>query len=481
MATEVDKFERLRDVGKLEKNSTARHPERIYNNVAVSANYTVPASYTLPVKDYVYKVLETLIDQHPVLSVFPQDEETEEPYFVRLPEIDLSQLVLFQKFEQRLTLDDQDSEFRAFIEKEHDTGFVAPGPYWRLFILTDNESERQFTAVFVYHHALGDGGSGSAFHRTFLKALRDSASLQQGEAKDVIIPPKTPLLPPLEEVHPLPISLPYLLKVIYKTIFPSKPNPKLWAGAVHQLPVKNQVRNVVFTAKQTSSLAKVCRANGTTVTCALEIIVARALFANVPEKYSLLTCSVPMTNRQWVSDPNITDDSMGVWVQEFTETFSRQAIFPKSSHESFPWSEAKRARQSVKRELALKGKNTSVGLFKYVKNYRKQLIDPKMGKPRATTFEVSSLGVLKSETQKKEQNAEQESAEGTGPEVEVPQVGRVVFTQSASATGAAIQFSVITGADGCLALGVSWQSGIVEDEVMEGTLKSVREGVERLL
>ncbi|KAL4865793.1 hypothetical protein BDV12DRAFT_199762 [Aspergillus spectabilis] len=466
MATATDKFERLRAVGGLEKYSTARHPMRFYMNVALTAHYTTPESFTLPLKDYIYKAVETLINQHPVLSAIPHDEESDEPYFVRLPEIDLAQLVSFQKLSQKLSLDDHDSELKSLLQKEHDTGFTAPQPFWRLLILTDNEAEQEFTAVFVYHHALGDGGSGKAFHRTFLQALRDAASLQPSEAKQVITPPKTDLLPNLEAAHPLPISLPYLLKILFRNFFPLKPDPKLWAGAAHQTPLKTQVRTVVFSADQTSALARACRENGTTVTCALETIIARALFAHVPEKHSLLTCSVPISNRPWLSDPKITDDSIGVWVQEFTETFTRKAVSSKQGTEkTFPWAEAKRARQSVNRELSLKGKNTTVGLFKYVKNYRKDLIVVKVGKPRATSYEVSSLGVV--------QKRDLDSG--------IPQIGRVVFTQSASVTGSAVQFSVITGADGCLVLGVSWQSGIVEDGLVEGMLGTVREEVEGLL
>ncbi|RDW72578.1 uncharacterized protein DSM5745_07750 [Aspergillus mulundensis] len=460
MATTADKFERLRAVGLSEKYSTTRHPLRFYINVAITARYTIPESFTLPLQDYVYKAVETLINQHPILSAIPIGEETNEPYWARLPEIDLTQPVSFRTTAKNLTLDEHDSELQSLIEAQHEIGFTAPEPYWRLLILTDGESEKRFIAVFMFHHALGDGTSGKAFHRTFLRALRGTASLKPGEAKQVVIPPKTALLPPLEDVHPLPISIPYLLKVVYKTWFASKPDPSLWAGGPFQLPLKTHVRVLVLSRAQTSALVKVCHEHGTTVTCAVETAIARSIFPHIPERYTRVQGSIPITQRSWLPD-TITDESMGVYVQEMPETFYRQAV----TGEGFPWDEAQRAKRTITKELALKSKNTAVGLFKYVKDYRKELCESKIGKPRPATFEVSSLGVVKTET---------------AEDVSVPQMGRVIFTQSASVTGAAIQFSLITGADGCLALGASWQPGVVEEDTVQAVMDSVKRELHQL-
>ncbi|KAL4924021.1 uncharacterized protein BDV17DRAFT_275617 [Aspergillus undulatus] len=460
MATATVKFERLRDVGLSEKYSTARHPLRFYMNVCLTANYSLPESYSLPLKDYVYKAVETLIGQHPILSAIPLGEDTEEPYWVRLPEIDLAQPIAFQKPAQSLTLDEHDSELQTLIETQHDSGFTVPEPYWRLLVLADDESSRNFSAVFVYHHALGDGTSGKAFHRTLLQALRGAASLQPEEAKQVVTSPKTPLLPNLEVVHPLPISIPYLFKTLWKELVYNKPDSKLWAGGPFQLPLKTHVRFLTLSAAQTSTLVKVCRDHDTTVTCAVETAIARSLFAHIPEKYTRVAGSVPITQRPWLPD-TVTDESMGVFVQEHPEIFSRKAVTSKD----FPWAEAKRARKLLKKELAKESKDTSVGLFKFVKDYRKGLCESKIGKERAATFELSSLGVVK--------------AENVGDE-SVPQLGRVIFSQSASVTGAAIEFSAITGPDGCLALSASWQPGVVEDGTVQVVVDTLRKELRQL-
>ncbi|KAL4904628.1 hypothetical protein BDW74DRAFT_154296 [Aspergillus multicolor] len=454
MATAVDKFERLRAVGLSEKYSTTRHPLRFYMNVAITGSYTIPESFSLPLKEYVYKAVETLINQHPILSAIPIGEETNEPYWARLPEIDLAEPISFQTTAKNLTLDEHDSELQSLIEAQHEIGFTAPSPYWRLLILTDGELEKRFTAIFVFHHGLGDGTSGKAFHRMFLRALRETASLEAGEAKQVVVPPKTALLPPLEDVHSLPISIPYLLRVLYKNWFGSKPDPALWAGGPFQVPLNTHVRFLALSAAQTAALVKLCREHGTTVTCAVETAIARSIFPHIPERYTSVQGSVPITQRPWLPD-SITDESMGVYVQEMPETFSRKEV----AGEAFPWDEAQRVKRTIAKEVALKSKNTSVGLFKYVKDYRKELCESKIGKPRPVTFELSSLGVVKTE-----------SAE----DVSVPQMGRLIFTQSASVTGAAIQFSLVTGADGCLALGASWQPGVVEEDTVSAVMETLK-------
>ncbi|KAL2820063.1 alcohol acetyltransferase [Aspergillus granulosus] len=449
MTAAMENFERLRPVGNLEKYSTVRHPLGYYYNVAFAVNYTIPETYTLPLKGYIYKAIDDLIQRHPVLSAIPCDEVSEKPYFVRLPEIDLSQPVSFQHRTEKLS----DSELESFLQEQHNTGFTAPAPYWRLIVFTDDTNSKHFTAVFVYHHAIGDGGSGKAFHRTFLEALRGAASLQEGESRQVVPSPKTALLPNLEAAHPLPVSLPYLLKVLFKELIFAKDDPKLWAGGSIQLPLKTQLRIITLTAAQTSSLVKVCRENGTTVTCLIQTAFARALFHHIPKEYILLNCSGAISSRPWLPE-TITEDSMGVWVQEFFESYTRSAVTDKT----FPWTEAKRSRMTILKELKLKSKNTSVGLLKFMKDYRKDLLESKLGKARKSTYEVSSLGVVKTE------NANDSS---------ISQMGRVVFSQSASVTGSAIEVSAVTGADGTLVLVPSWQTNVVDDSLMQAVIETL--------
>jgi hypothetical protein len=380
-------------------------------------------------------------------------EDSKEPYFARLPEIDLEKSVSFEKRSHDFPgTDEPDSELETLLTTQHNTPFTPPLPYWRLCVLTDATNERRFTAAFVYHHAIGDGTSGKAFHKTFLQALHEiAASVGPEEAKTVITPRQVPLLPTSEAVHPLPVSIFYLATTLFKEkVWPSS-DPGLWTGSEIIVPLETQVRHIVFPEHVTLALKDRCRQNNTTITAVLETAIARSLFARLPEKFTSVKCTGAMSTRRWLPDI-ITDDSMGVWVQDFEDTFSRNGV----TSDSFPWEEARRARQTIENVLSLKGKNAHPNLLKYVNDVH-ELFLSKVGKARKSSFEVSNVGVLA---------ADQDPTK--------PQIGRMVFSQSASVTGNAFEISVITGGDRCMTLAFTWQTHVVELDLMSAVIDSIR-------
>ncbi|KAF9884474.1 hypothetical protein FE257_001735 [Aspergillus nanangensis] len=451
----MDNYEKLRPVGLIEKYSTARNHLGFYYNVVVAATYTLPATFTLPIQDYIYKGCEVLIGQHPALSALPLGEDTNEPYWVRLPEVDLSQAVHFQKRTQPIPETDKDTELEKLLQDQHNTPFMAPHPYWRLCVLTDEIQPQRFTAAFVYHHAVGDGTSGKAFHENLLPALRSAVSLAPGEAKQIIPSPQSPLLPSLEEAHPLPISFLYLITALFKAKVWSPKNPRLWSGADMCQPLTTQVRYTVLPANLATSFRKICRQNNTTITAALASLIARAIFQHTPKNFTQVQASIPIAMRRWLPD-NITNKSIGVWVQDCSESYDRNVVVTKDS--SFPWDEAKRSRQSLEKALKLQGTDADVGLLKYVDDFF-EFFKSKVGKPRESSFELSNVGPL--------------VVEGAGDSA-IPQIGHVVFSQCGSVTGSALEVSAVLGGDGCLSLAFSWQEGVVEAELVTAVMETIR-------
>ena len=379
-------------------------------------------------------------------------EDTKEPYFVRLPEIDLDQPISFQERQHDISElePEQDLDLESLLRVQHNTGFTPPAPFWRLCILTEKSNEKQFTATFVYHHAIGDGSSGKSFHCTFLQALHVASSLAPGEVKRIIRSPETPLLPNLEEVHPLPVSLPYLLNAAFRAKIWSPKDPGLWTGSEIQTPLATQVRHFALPAAITSSLRELCRIKGTTITALIETMTACSLFRNLPQTYTSLKCCCAISTRRWLPDP-VTDDSIGVWVEDFNEYYKRDAV----NTPDFPWAEAKQKQKNIEATLALKGKNASPNLLQYVNDYHQELFLSQVGKTRAVSYEVSNIGVLGAEKER---------------DVNKPSLGRFVFSQSANVVGGAVMVSVATGGDGCLAVAFTWQTGVVEDGLMEAVV-----------
>ncbi|KAJ5166218.1 uncharacterized protein N7482_004999 [Penicillium canariense] len=450
----MDQYEKLRPVGRLEQYSTARHQIGFYLNVAVTATYLLPDCFTLPIRDYVYRACETAIAEHPALSAIPVADDTQQPYFVRLPQINLDQVV---SFEQRKnvnlsgeTIDGEptpDLDLQALLEIQHNTPFTAPNAYWRLCILSDSEDDRRFTAAFVFHHALGDGTSGKVFHQTFLQALHLA---EAGETKSVIQAPSKPMLPNIEEIHPMPLSLVYLAKKIFQAKIYSRRDPGLWSGGKIQTQGKTRVRLVPFSKALVTSLRNVCRQEHTTITAILHTAIARSLFTHLPAHFTRLNCTGAISCRRWLPDI-ITDEVIGVYVGDIEDSYTRADVTPPNN--VFPWSEARRSKQTIDAAVQREGRDAGPNLLKYVADYQQELCLSKVGSERDQSFEVSNIGVMQCEARPRK-----------------PRIERMVFSQCASVIGNAIEVSVVTGGDGCLVLAITWQVGVVEESLIEAAI-----------
>ncbi|KMU84168.1 hypothetical protein CIHG_01953 [Coccidioides immitis H538.4] len=488
---QLHKLEKLRRVGLLEKYSTTRHHLGFYHNVSVSAAYTLPQSPEYPLKDCIYHASRALINEHPALSAVPVDEDTSKPYFVRLPEIDLAKSIFFDDWGCSFAPDgdNQDGEFpveswdhklEQFLQSQHDTPFTPGLPFWRLYILADYHDERHFVAVFVYHHGIGDGSSGKAFHATLLRALADAPSGGSKHPELVVKPPETPLLPALESLHPLPYSLPFLLKAGLDAKLPCRRDPRLWTGGKIRLPLRTKVRIMTVSESTTTILKQLCREHGTTITAALQTLLASALFAYLPRTYTKLHCAGAVSARRWLPRDVVTDNSMGVWVLDFSEMYTRAAVTESGS--GFPWNEVQRSRKNIEHFLRRRGKNSQVALLRYVSNYHRDLCTSMIGKDRDASFEVSNLGCFKPTSSPQGlQLDENKSTDDKVCEMNGPRIGKMVFSQCANVAACAVNLSVITGGDGRLVLMFCWQESIVEPELMASVVEQMQKDISRLV
>ena len=224
----------------------------------MTASYSLPRASSLPLGNYIHEACRILVGQHPILSAIPVDEDTNDPQFVRLPGVQLEKCVLFQEQRESVTRTTEDGsngsnpgsgndpELDELLNIQHNKPFTPPDPFWRLCILTDVSSPREFTAAFVFHHALAYGASGMAFHRTFREALSMAVRKGPSNPPPAIPSPSTPLLPNVEALHPMPVSLLHLLTVVFKEKVRSRRDPGLWTGSKIFAPLENQIRHFSF-------------------------------------------------------------------------------------------------------------------------------------------------------------------------------------------------------------------------------------------
>ncbi|OAT12289.1 hypothetical protein BDBG_07649 [Blastomyces gilchristii SLH14081] len=381
-------------LGLLERYSTARHHLGFYINVAVSATYTLPETCSYPLKSFIYRACKILIGQHPILSVIPVGENTDEPHFVRLPAIDLDTCISFEErrhgnlVSNHSSNPDPDMDLEKLLNIQHNIPFSPPCPFWRLCILANHDHPHIFTASFIFHHAIGDGTSGMAFHKTFLRALHlELSSAESSDQVDcTIVSPNIPLLPNIEALHPMTVSIPFLLSILFREKIWNKQDPNLWTGSKITMPLENEIRLLVLSESQTLSFRDLCRKNKTTITAALHTLVAGAVFLNVSAHYSRLRCVGALSNRRWLVE-RISDDSMGVFVQNLHDSYHREKFFDQSGNFKFPWDEAVRSRKTIEDTINMKGKNAMPNLLKYVGNFHSELFLSK--RPDRRTHELA--------------------------------------------------------------------------------------------
>jgi hypothetical protein len=218
-----------------------------------------------------------------------------------------------------------------------------------------------------------------------------------------------------------------------------------------------------------------CRKNETTITAALQTLIAGMLFSNLPSECTSLACATPFSARRFLEPSSaVDDDSMGVFVLDGHETYQKSSFIQFRSVAGqhnimlLPWSEAQRSRRDMQKIVEQRGKNTGVGLLKFVGDFQKELFQSKVGKDRDSSYEISNLGLYKAVTLS-DDNAQSVS------------IGRMIFTQSAGVTASAVQISVLTGADGCMVLGFTWQEGVVDDDLIGRIVEGANAEILRLV
>ncbi|KFY44938.1 hypothetical protein V495_03189 [Pseudogymnoascus sp. VKM F-4514 (FW-929)] len=454
-------LEKLRPAGRLERYFMYCHDLGLYLNVGATGYYSCSNPPSLSLQSIIYAALATVLAQHPVLSTVFVSESSSNVFYSRLPAVDLTHHVNFIRRQQPYDGVGRDIELDELLEKQHNTKFEQVNgatPCWRLMILTDQESLSsgpKFAATYVSHHSISDGMSVMAFHKSFLTALKTASNVPLSST--VVTSQKVPMLPSLDTAIKLPISAKYMAKALYSEVFASRPKG-LWTGEPTQVVTATHFQSRVISADRTSAFAAQCKKNQTTVTAALQTLVAATLFELLPPQFTRLNTEVSVSLRRWLKDP-IDALSLGMWLATYEDPYER-----RQQAQDFSWDEARRSRQLALEFLAREGRDSEIGMMRFlpdIESYCKSRI----GKKRDKSFEVSSVGVHDHNKEERDDGTSDiQKGDATGNKW---RIGRMIFSQSSHAPASAITVSVVTGADGCCVLGFTWQEGSVSKEMVE--------------
>lgn len=452
------------DTGKLEQLSAACHHLGFYHNVGLSAHYrlssTLSAS-TVNLNSLILKTVARVILKHGILFAIPVDEDSPNAYFARLDSIDLARSVTFMTRSQSRPSGNEDAELDALLQAQHNTNFKSEYgslPFWRLIITYDSDLREAFTASFIFHHAIGDGAAGLIFHKEFRNALNIVvlSDLKCGPDSTVVYAPiDIKLLPPIEYLHPLPMN-----------DTPAQPAPhgiKGWTGGLIRAPCVTHYRTLYVSPTVSQTFIQQCKKRGLSVTAAIPSIIAKEFFDVLSGDVDALTCIIPVNLRPWL---NLSDsgNAIGTFIDAFKVLLRRSDhVINEDNTPRVPLGASGTSKEIARYltgNLSPTGEPyTAIAVFKTIPDVA-VVFNSTLGKPRDAAFEVSNLGAF--------------TGSAAAGEDTPWQLGRTIFSRSSVVSGAAVTMSLVSGGDGGLNMGFSWQEGVVDDDVVDKLMQGVR-------
>ncbi|KAJ7625533.1 alcohol acetyltransferase [Roridomyces roridus] len=429
----------LRPVGLFESFHVYRHFLGLDSGPICAARYT-NADGAVLTKENLFPALKRVIEEHPSLAV-ALDAEDSKPVFVKLEKIALDLIVQFT----------DDKEVEAAIENRLSRPFDTSLPLWRVEVLKDG------FVVFIFHHAIGDGLSGVAFHQSLLAALQNTV-LSDGSAV-VQVPPSISLQPPIEAVTSLRPSLGKMLYEVFSLFAPSswKPLHTAWTGnpVPNNRLLRTHVKLLTFSAEEMANFTKVCRSHGASITSAIYILAVATASRLVPlnntPPYKTLSTNVAISLRDVARTP-------GTVMCDYVSTHH---TFP-TINPAFSWPaaaayarELQRQKQGVARQ--------EIGMLMLLFGNIAGFLRSKLGQKRGATFEVSNLGRVAASTE--------------GPW----RLGRMIFAQCDSVIGPALKVNVVGDPSGGLSVCLTWGEEAIEKSLAESFASQFQEGLRALL
>lgn len=334
-------------------------------------------------------------------------------------------------------------------------------PPWKAVVLPlspskqrDKEQTRFFIA-FSYSHALGDGISALAFHRTFRDGIFDRFESDYS----ALATPTADFPAPFDTATNLPISWGFLLGPLLAVVLPksiaeliglhattSAVNDDTWTGArmfFEPESFRSCLRLVEIQSSEVENMLRVARENGAKLTATIHQSIVRALSKAIPRSEGANFVSGTAVNMRRAV--NISDDEMGLFVNACYEIHDRDDAWASSPRSEKAWASAR----SLTEKLALSAvtlRDQPVGLLRYVPSIRKWTA-AMMGQERDSSYEVSNLGAF-------ETAAPPDSVVG-----DRCSISKMVFSRPVNATSAPITFSVVSVKGGSMVISVVWQPG----------------------
>ncbi|KAG6853896.1 hypothetical protein C0991_000361 [Blastosporella zonata] len=427
----------IRPAGLLERYHISRFSLGLDSCVLMTAQYKAPEGQTLD-RDTIYNALRRVIERHAVLGVRLARDPTLDPTFERLQKVDLSEIV---EFSDETNLE---GAIQAQLLRKFD--FTSHLPLWRVVILADG------TICFAFHHGIGDGKSGLAFHRALFASLQEG----KGHGGDAIVTPSDgPLVPAIETLVDLSPSWRKIGVEIFRLFAPVSwtRDAASWTGNLVSttITLQNHVRLINFTPAIVSDLLVLCRSKKTTITSLIHCLANSVISGLISdEQYKTLTSVIPISLR----DLSRTSNNA---ICNHVSTFR---AYPKVNP-TFSWEDAAQTASDLRSHV--KKSPEEIGMLKFLFGKYDAYFQGKLGRKRPAGLEVSNVGRF---------DVQIDSSNG-----QMWSIGRMAFAQCDVVVGAALKMNVVGDALGGITISLIWGANSVSDAFANAFAANFENGI----
>lgn len=440
-----------------------------YKSVVVGAVYNISSQLAESQFQALHPFLAACVEKHPILSAVIQTSSTGQSAYHRVLTLKLSDHI------RLLELPDADSDedlIKRATSTAAEVSYLAESPQaplWKVWLVPmtarQTDGQPRVFVIFSYSHAIGDGASGLAFHRTFLQAANDGARLGEG-GRTAECPVKIPsgsIAPAVDSPKPLPISWSYLLSVLVRDFSPlswitgfwtrqtPEQSSQCWTGAPHFFKTfenpdphtsSGSIEVISVDIDVVSRVLAACRRNQTKFTGLLHQVIISALAKQLQRDGQCcreLISGTPVDLRGLLG---ISKDDMGVMASIVTVRHPINDMATSDANDAFWHATRETCAQITKAAGTLQ--DQPIGLLRYVSDMDKWMTD-KLGTRRETSYELSNVMAF-----------DPPPTTAVHPHIRVDQM---VFAQPRDVTGAAISVNAVSVTRGPLVLTLTWQPG----------------------
>ena len=453
------------DQGLLEKLYTARHSLDLYYSISAINTYRSNKVYDGSQLEIILTTaLERVVRQHAALCCGIHGEATRNPCLVLVDNIDLREKLAFRSLHSGASI-------MQHLEIEHNERWSAQetSPPWKVIVLQREKGDPCILDVaLIYHHALGDGMSGAAFHTSLLKEMTEVCLQQHLPTKpvdNVTITPPLLLTPPIEELVKFKNTWSFLLGQVLQEYGPrvifgrsDEPYTGLPCQDLESLPFKTKLELVEIDAELVQSLLANCKLRKVSMTALLSATLALSLALAIPSALAF-SGQIPYTLRRATETDYeaIVNQTSAVEIEYEKDLLNdiRQGHTGEHADAAVQllWSRAEQDSVRLREAIADPLNNNVVGLLPYLADHH-EFHRKKLENKREKTWEVSNIGAIK-------RRADEQGAWT---------ITRSIFTQGAAVVGPAMNLNIASVFDGPMTIMFSWQQGIIEESVVASTI-----------